>query len=1673
MAEEVFKVRFTQDGAKEIVRSFDDMIRGADGASDAAAKLIKATNDVRRSADPAQRAYDKLAGSMHTLQRAEQAGIISAGERIRVQERLTITSQAQLRPINTLISKIGEETRAWGRSNTERQATLRTISQVEGLMRRGIAVTEQERAALMASNTAYYQKRESLRAAAKAEDDLAAAAAKAARQQATAANRIVRENAQVLSSYQQTYRNSGTSVEAAMAKHAAAVDRATDAYRRGVISANQLAEVEARLGRQYEEAIDPTIRISRLTRERAQYLTGLASSGRNLAQVERELARLDSQGITVGNARIRQLREEAQAVDRLQSGYESIGRLQTLMGRVFGGFGIGLATAAFTRGLDDVTTYNNRLRLVASSQENANRLFDENVQIAIRSRSELGAVVEAYGRIARSTKDLGLSQRDVLGITEAVTKSFRISGASIQEASATAIQFGQALSSDRLGGDELRSIMEQGPRLSQAIVDGINLLNKTDPSVLPKKLRDEMQATGRISLGQLRAVAKEGLLTSNVVARAVMSQQDAINAEFKRVTPTIAESFVVMKTQWLSFLNAFNKGTGVANMIAGAIMFVGSNLQTIIPFAATLAGMMATVFVVKTIQDFVNIIKAVPSWIGFATAATQANTTATGVNTGAVAGQSAAVGTNTGAIIAETNALLANSAAQGANAGARTGAAAAGAAGAAGAAAGAGRVVQGGGAAVSAVANGMTAAGVAATAATPKVTMLTRATTGLAAAGRAVLVVFSSILAFAATFVAAFAAAMGVVIGLWTVLRDKTKDADDQLLIYGEGTTQKAIRGQIGFFDVALGLWDTLSGKTDEISASQMLASKQVKEASIADAQEKTAAQIAAEQEALNASAVNAAQTMSVYATMNEGIAKDFIGLVGDLVRGAGYITEAFGLAAAYIGAVISNMVNAIGSKIAAFYNTAILPIVNQAAKFGIGSGGTALSTANTQIDPNRAAAAYAGRAIARVEGRAGATEEMLARAISSRAARSNGAGRAGLDGAGPNTITDPAGGGKKEGGKSETEKAADAAMRAYRQLRDELNPLLKITEDYATDQNTLNDAMARGIIDTAQHADLMGRLTQRYNDAIDPLSKYVRETNEELAILQLSQGERELATAIMERERSERDRLRRALTDDERARIAEIEGMRIAAERRASMTDGIMEAARARETELGQLGKTPQLIEAENRARGYMDEALKNNVQGAQELYEQAVQQELEFVRLRDAGRRVDEMYLSMTETSRTLAQDTAALNTLFGEGRIGLERYNRELRALALNDLASERSGGAGRERAIINLKNRTEDMASGVETAFNNAFQSIEDGFAGLFAGAEFNAQQLFGNIASDAARIFYRAAIDPLVDRMGAAAGITGFGDNAQATATAAAQQQQIEAARNAVALQGEQTRASLAALTAPTQITEATGTQGAVEAARTNVAAGGVQARAGLEAAASPGLVATATGTQTAVEAAKTTATVTGVATRTGVEATAQGTLSGVKAADVAVHSTAEAAKTGATIAGAATRTATEAAASTASKGFSISTALTDIGANAVRAATGAYAALAGIPIVGPVLAPAAAAAALYGVYALGRKMFSAEQGFGSVPYDGAVTELHKEEMVLPAKYANPLRDGLVNGDGFGGGEQPAPEVNIDQKFVNVLDPQAMVDAMQSNAGQRAVLNVIQSNPEAIRRALSV
>jgi len=130
-------------------------------------------------------------------------------------------------------------------------------------------------------------------------------------------------------------------------------------------------------------------------------------------------------------------------------------------------------------------------------------------------------------------------------------------------------------------------------------------------------------------------------------------------------------------------------------------------------------------------------------------------------------------------------------------------------------------------------------------------------------------------------------------------------------------------------------------------------------------------------------------------------------------------------------------------------------------------------------------------------------------------------------------------------------------------------------------------------------------------------------------------------------------------------------------------------------------------------------------------------------------------------------------------------------------------------------------------------------------------------------------------------------------------------------------------------------------------------------------------------------------------------------------------------QTAASASGAAARTTTELASQTAGLAASATTAMADISNSAGRAAAGAYAATASTPIVGPILAPAAAATALAAVLEFGGQVFSAAGGWGQVPSDGSLTALHKDEMVLPASIAGPLR-AMTSSWSAGSGPLAAP-----------------------------------------------
>ncbi len=127
---------------------------------------------------------------------------------------------------------------------------------------------------------------------------------------------------------------------------------------------------------------------------------------------------------------------------------------------------------------------------------------------------------------------------------------------------------------------------------------------------------------------------------------------------------------------------------------------------------------------------------------------------------------------------------------------------------------------------------------------------------------------------------------------------------------------------------------------------------------------------------------------------------------------------------------------------------------------------------------------------------------------------------------------------------------------------------------------------------------------------------------------------------------------------------------------------------------------------------------------------------------------------------------------------------------------------------------------------------------------------------------------------------------------------------------------------------------------------------------------------------------------------------------GVKTAAAWVST--ELTKTEATAAGAASRLAIESWAAIKKAAIWIGSALKEILVDAYTAAAGAYAAVVGIPIVGPVLAPVAAGTAFATVSGFGASIASAAGGW-EVPSD-QIAFVHKKEMVLRADLADRIRD---------------------------------------------------------------
>lgn len=248
--------------------------------------------------------------------------------------------------------------------------------------------------------------------------------------------------------------------------------------------------------------------------------------------------------------------------------------------RALATLGIGLGIAQLIRLADTYTLILNRLRLVTSGTSNLTRVNDELFESARRTRSSYEATVSLYARVARSASQLGLSQQQLIGITETINQSLRVSGATAQEAASATLQLAQAMGSGVLRGEELNAILENAPRLARAIADGLG-----------------------VPIGQLRKLGEQGRITSQEVVDAIQKAAPEIAAEFAQMAPTVGDSIQVLSDSFMRLLGEIDQSLGITQGLASAILFLAQNLETLAGIAAVVATAFAAMFTASLITS--------------------------------------------------------------------------------------------------------------------------------------------------------------------------------------------------------------------------------------------------------------------------------------------------------------------------------------------------------------------------------------------------------------------------------------------------------------------------------------------------------------------------------------------------------------------------------------------------------------------------------------------------------------------------------------------------------------------------------------------------------------------------------------------------------------------------------------------------------------------------------------------------------------------------------------------------------------------------------------------------------------------------------------------------------------------------------------------------------------
>lgn len=381
--------------------------------------------------------------------------------------------------------------------------------------------------------------------------------------------------------------------------------------------------------------------------------SNLTQAERNLqgavAQVRQEVMAMAPAYQQAAAASTQSTQVQAQNQRTLREGMTSIStqlaRIQQVATVALGGSYVGGLAKSVADTADEFRNLEARVKLATGEGPLFQAAFDGVAQVALRTNTALNETGTLFARLAKAGTEAGqsaqLAQDNALRLTETINQAIQLSGGSADSSRAAITQLIQGLQSGVLRGEEFNSVMEQAPRLAQAMANGLG-----------------------VTTGELRNLAGQGALTAEVVMKALRGQADVVANEFSKLPPTVGRALQNLTTQWTLYVGQADNGLVSSANAAKVINALASNLDTLVTTLTAAGKLWAAIKIAGLAADFGAWALKTLS----ATAAVEKNTLAVAANTTAQVGNAAAHAANTAAQTANIAATTASTAARTANA---------------------------------------------------------------------------------------------------------------------------------------------------------------------------------------------------------------------------------------------------------------------------------------------------------------------------------------------------------------------------------------------------------------------------------------------------------------------------------------------------------------------------------------------------------------------------------------------------------------------------------------------------------------------------------------------------------------------------------------------------------------------------------------------------------------------------------------------------------------------------------------------------------------------------------------------------------------------------------------------------------------------------------------------